>query len=168
MTFQLAVITVLAAVALSSALAVILARDSRSAILALGIGAAALAGVFSALGAHFVAVSQLLIGLSVLLAFGLVGRTLAPAERAGLGPRDPGRVVIQSVGGVLALALGAVLVRVTAGGTAGSVEVPIGGPELADPGLALASRFVAPLPVLGLLLLAALLGAGALLRRGSR
>jgi len=168
MTVELGLFYALATLTLSSALGVILARDTESAVLALGVGAASLAGVFAVLGAYFLAVAQLWIGFAALLALLVFGRTLAAVERAGLGPRDPGRVVIKTVGVVLAVALGVTLVRVVVQETAWPSDARVGGASLGDPGLELTTLFVVPLLVLGLLLLAALLGAAVFLRRNAR
>ena len=168
MTVELGLFYALATLTLSSALGVILARDTESAVLALGVGAASLAGVFAVLGAYFLAVAQLWIGFAALLALLVFGRTLAAVERAGLGPRDPGRVVIKTVGVVFAVALGAALFPVLVEATAWSSGLRAGGARLGDPGLPLTTLFVAPLQALGLLLLAALLGAAVFLRRNAR
>ena len=167
MTVELILFYLLAGLAVSGSLALVAARSTVSGVLALGVAFTSLVGIYVLLEAHFVAAVQLIVGISSLLALFLFAVSLEDAERTAAAPRDPGRVVIKVLGLLMAVAVGAVLVRVVvwSGPTMGALPTGFGG--FREVGLQLFTRYLAPLQALGLLLLASLIGAALLLRRES-
>jgi len=157
----------LAGLTILSSLALITARRMLTAVWAFGFVSLSLGGVFFSLSSPFLAFVELWLGTSCFLATLFFARLLSETEDRGLPPRDPGRVVIKALGWVGSLALGAVFIggvaeiepapRVALGDAAG----------LPGWGTQLFTLYVAPLPVLGLLLLGTMIGAAFLLRRRS-
>ena len=167
MTVELILFYVLAGLAVSGSFALVAARNAVSGVLALAVAFTSLAGIYVLLEAHFVAAVQLLVGISSLLALFLFAVSLEDAERAAAGPRDPGRVVIKIFGLLMAIAVGAVLVRVVMGSGPAMGPLPAGFGGFRELGLQLFTQYLAPLQALGLLLLASLIGAALFLRRES-
>ena len=167
MTVERILFYVFASLIVSGSFALLVARKPISGIFALSAVFIPLAGIYVLLEAHFVAVVQLLIGVSSLLALLLFALTLEDAERSGAGPRDPGRVVIKTFGLLLAIAVGVVLVRVVMESVPMRGALPEGFGSFREIGLRLFTHYLAPLQALGLLLLAALTGAALFLRRES-
>ena len=150
-----------------SSLALITARRMLTAVWAFGCVSVLLGGILLSLSSPFLAFVELWVGTSCFLAALFFARLLSGIEARGLGPRDPGRVVIKTLGLIASLVLAAVFIGVVAQTepvpriAAGDASVRPGwGPQLF-------TLYVAPLPVLGLLLLGTMIGAAFLLRRRS-
>ena len=148
---------VLAAVLLASSLAVVLTKNLFHSVLYLALSLTATAGIFLALDAEFLAAVQLLLyagGVVTIAVFAIV-----VTERL-VGSRFTQTSRYLASGAIVA---GALFVAV--GGLVTGVPLPaaappmVGGDVTQALGLALVTRFVLPFELLGVLFLAALLGA---------
>ncbi len=146
----------LAAVLLASSLAVVLTKNLFHSVLYLALSLTATAGIFLALDAEFLAAVQLLLyagGVVTIAVFAIV-----VTERL-VGDRITQTSRYLASGAIVA---GALFVAV--GGIVGGVPLPISPPPMAGDvtraiGEALLTRFVLPFELLGVLFVAALLGA---------
>jgi NADH:ubiquinone oxidoreductase subunit 6 (subunit J) len=147
---------VLAAVLLASALAVVLTKNLFHSVLYLALSLTATAGVFLALAAEFLAAVQLLLyagGVVTIAVFAIVVTERLVGERITQTSR------YLASGAIVA---GAFLAAIAS--TISSVPLPGAAPPMPDDvtqaiGEALLTRFVLPFELLGVLFLAALLGA---------
>jgi len=146
----------LAAVLLASSLAVVLTKNLFHSVLYLALSLTATAGIFLALDAEFLAAVQLLLyagGVVTIAVFAIV-----VTERL-VGDRITQTSRYLASGAIVA---GALFVAV--GGIVGGVPLPVSPPPMSGDvtraiGEALLTRFVLPFELLGVLFLAALLGA---------
>ena len=146
----------LAAVLLASSLAVVLTKNLFHSVLYLALSLTATAGIFLALDAEFLAAVQLLLyagGVVTIAVFAIV-----VTERL-VGDRITQTSRYLASGAIVA---GALFVAV--GGTVRSVPLPTAPPPMSGDvtraiGEALLTRFVLPFELLGVLFVAALLGA---------
>jgi NADH-quinone oxidoreductase subunit J len=146
----------LAAVLLASSLAVVLTKNLFHSVLYLALSLTATAGIFLALDAEFLAAVQLLLyagGVVTIAVFAIVVTERLVGERITQTSR------YLASGAIVA---GALFVAV--GGTVGGVPLPAAPPPMPGDvtraiGLALLTRFALPFELLGVLFLAALLGA---------
>jgi NADH-quinone oxidoreductase subunit J len=146
----------LAAVLLASSLAVVLTKNLFHSVLYLALSLTATAGIFLALDAEFLAAVQLLLyagGVVTIAVFAIV-----VTERL-VGDRITQTSRYLTSGAIVAGALFAAV-----GGIVGGVPLPAAAPPMAGDvtraiGLALLTRFALPFELLGVLFLAALLGA---------
>ena len=146
----------LAAVLLASSLAVVLTKNLFHSVLYLALSLTATAGIFLALDAEFLAAVQLLLyagGVVTIAVFAIV-----VTERL-VGDRITQTSRYLASGAIVA---GALFVAV--GGIVGGVPLPISPPPMPGDvtraiGEALLTRFVLPFELLGVLFVAALLGA---------
>jgi NADH:ubiquinone oxidoreductase subunit 6 (subunit J) len=146
----------LAAVLLASSLAVVLTKNLFHSVLYLALSLTATAGIFLALDAEFLAAVQLLLyagGVVTIAVFAIV-----VTERL-VGDRITQTSRYLASGAIVAGALFAAV-----GGTVGGAPLPVSPPPMLGDvtraiGLALLTRFVLPFELLGVLFLAALLGA---------
>jgi NADH-quinone oxidoreductase subunit J len=146
----------LAAVLLASSLAVVLTKNLFHSVLYLALSLTATAGIFLALDAEFLAAVQLLLyagGVVTIAVFAIV-----VTERL-VGDRITQTSRYLASGAIVA---GALFVAV--GGTVGGVPLPAAPPPMPGDvtraiGEALLTRFVLPFELLGVLFVAALLGA---------
>jgi NADH-quinone oxidoreductase subunit J len=147
---------VLAAVLLASSLAVVLTKNLFHSVLYLALSLTATAGIFLALDAEFLAAVQLLLyagGVVTIAVFAIVVTERLVGERITQTSR-----YIAS-GAIVAGALFAAVASIVK-----SVPLPVGAPPMLGDvtraiGEALLTRFVLPFELLGVLFLAALLGA---------
>ena len=147
---------VLAAVLLASALAVVLTKNLFHSVLYLALSLTATAGIFLVLAAEFLAAVQLLLyagGVVTIAVFAIVVTERLVGERITQTSR------YLASGAIVA---GAFLAAVAS--TISSVPLPAAAPPMPDNvtqaiGEALLTRFVLPFELLGVLFLAALLGA---------
>jgi NADH-quinone oxidoreductase subunit J len=147
---------VLAAVLLASALAVVLTKNLFHSVLYLALSLTATAGIFLVLAAEFLAAVQLLLyagGVITIAVFAIV-----VTERL-VGQRITQTSRYLASGAIVAGALFAAVAS-----TVGSVPLPVAAPPMTGDvtqaiGEALVTRFVLPFELLGVLFLAALLGA---------
>jgi len=148
--------TALGAVLLASALAVVLTKNLFHSVLYLALSLTATAGVFLALYAEFLAAVQLLLyagGVVTIAVFAIVVTERLVGDRMSQTSRYLPSGVI--VAGALLLAVASVI---------WSVRLPAAPPPMLGDvtraiGQALLTRFVLPFELLGVLFLAALLGA---------
>ena len=122
-----------------------------------------IAGVFLVLHADFLALAQLLVyvgAVAVLFLFGLM-LTRAPIGREALDSQNRGLGLL--VSGVLFVVLAGLII----GAFGGESAVEVTGPAATDIGLHFFATWVLPFELLGVLLLAALVGAVLLARRES-
>jgi len=148
--------TALGAVLLASALAVVLTKNLFHSVLYLALSLTATAGVFLALDAEFLAAVQLLLyagGVVTIAVFAIVVTERLVGDRMSQTSRYLPSGVI--VAGALLLAVASVI---------WSVRLPAAPPPMLGDvtraiGQALLTRFVLPFELLGVLFLAALLGA---------
>jgi len=146
----------LAVVLLASSLAVVLTKNLFHSVLYLALSLTATAGIFLALDAEFLAAVQLLLyagGVVTIAVFAIV-----VTERL-VGDRITQTSRYLASGAIVA---GALFVAV--GGIVGGVPLPVSPPPMSGDvtraiGEALLTRFVLPFELLGVLFLAALLGA---------
>ena len=146
----------LAAVLLASSLAVVLTKNLFHSVLYLALSLTATAGIFLALDAEFLAAVQLLLyagGVVTIAVFAIV-----VTERL-VGDRITQTSRYLASGAIVAGALFAAV-----GGIVGGVPLPVSPPPMSGDvtraiGEALLTRFVLPFELLGVLFLAALLGA---------
>ena len=146
----------LAAVLLASSLAVVLTKNLFHSVLYLALSLTATAGLFLALDAEFLAAVQLLLyagGVVTIAVFAIV-----VTERL-VGDRITQTSRYLASGAIVAVAL-----FVAVGATVGGVPLPGAPPPMPGDvtraiGEALLTRFVLPFELLGVLFLAALLGA---------
>jgi len=146
----------LAALVLASALAVVLTKNLFHSVLYLALSLTATAGIFLTLDAEFLAAIQLLLyagGVVTIVVFAIVVTERLVGDRI----TQTSRYLVNG-----ALAAGALLIAVW--GTVRSVPLPVARPPLPGDvtraiGQALLTRFVLPFELLGVLFLAALLGA---------
>jgi NADH-quinone oxidoreductase subunit J len=146
----------LAAVLLASSLAVVLTKNLFHSVLYLALSLTATAGIFLALDAEFLAAVQLLLyagGVVTIAVFAIV-----VTERL-VGDRITQTSRYLASGAIVA---GALFVAVA--GIVGGVPLPVAAPPMPGDvtraiGSALFTRFVLPFELLGVLFLAALLGA---------
>jgi NADH-quinone oxidoreductase subunit J len=147
---------VLAAMLLASALAVVLTKNLFHSVLYLALSLTATAGIFLVLAAEFLAAVQLLLyagGVVTIAVFAIV-----VTERL-VGQRITQTSRYLASGAIVAGALFAAVAS-----TVGSVPLPAAAPPMTGDvtqaiGEALVTRFVLPFELLGVLFLAALLGA---------
>jgi NADH-quinone oxidoreductase subunit J len=155
------VVGALGVLAVTAGVLVVMTRHLVHAALYLVVALAAVAGVFLALSAEFLAWVQILIyvgAVVVLLLFGIM------LTRAPIGPLEGLSRPRQGVAIVVALASGAGLLGVLLAGF-GDAEVDLSGPAAGaarTAGDAIFRTWVLPFEVISLLLLAALIGAIAL------
>ena len=148
--------TGLAAVLVASALAVVLTKNLFHSVLYLALSLTATAGVFLLLEAEFLAAVQLLLyagGVVTIAVFAIVVTERLVGDRLTQTSRYLGSGII--VAGALFVAVTSVI---------RSVPLPLAAPPMAGDvtraiGEALVTRFVLPFELLGVLFLAALLGA---------
>jgi len=146
----------LAAVLLASSLAVVLTKNLFHSVLYLALSLTATAGIFLALDAEFLAAVQLLLyagGVVTIAVFAIV-----VTERL-VGDRITQTSRYLASGAIVAAALFAAVA-----GIVGGVPLPVSPPPMPGDvtraiGEALLTRFVLPFELLGVLFLAALLGA---------
>jgi len=143
-------------VLVGSALAVVLTKNLFHAVLWLALALTGTAGVFLLLEAEFLAAVQLLLyagGLITIAVFAivvterLVGETISQTSRNLAG------------GGVVAVALGAVLISTLGRGGLALTRPPMEGDVTAAIGESVLTRYVLPFELLALLMLAALIAA---------
>jgi NADH-quinone oxidoreductase subunit J len=154
-------ITILAAVTLSGAVAAMTLRNLVHCALSLTIAFAGLATLYLSLGAQFAGLAQLLVyvgAIAILIAFAILLTPAAP--ESALASRPP---ITSSglVGCLLALGVFAVLDwAVTHSRAAGSaVTTSLPEANMLQIGETLVRRYILPLEVIGLMLTAALIGA---------
>jgi NADH-quinone oxidoreductase subunit J len=146
----------LAAVLLASALAVVLTRNLFHSVLYLALSLTATAGIFLTLDAEFLAAIQLLLyagGVVTIVVFAIV-----VTERL-VGDRITQTSRFLASGGLVAVAVLAAIAVITRGVPLPSRRPPMSGDLTAAIGEAVLTRFVLPFELLGVLFLAALLGA---------
>ena len=156
MTLEPIAFGALAAVLLASSLAVVLTKNLFHSVLYLALSLTATAGIFLALDAEFLAAVQLLLyagGVVTIAVFAIVVTERLVGDRITQTSRYLASGAI--VAGALFLAVG---------GTVGGVPLPAAPPPMPGDatraiGLALLTRFALPFELLGVLFLAALLGA---------
>jgi len=156
-----AVFLVVALITAAAAIRTVTSTNLVHAALFLAVTLAGIAGVFLVLSADFLALVQLVVyvgAVAVLFLFGLM-LTRAPIGREALDSDHRGLALSVSVA-LFVLLSGLVI------SAFGDVRVEeVGGPRIADIGLALFRDWVLPFEVLSMLLLAALVGAIVLTRR---
>jgi len=137
----------------------LLVRNAMAAVMSLIVTVVSLSVLYVLMGAHAVAALQLLIQAGTALVLLLFVLLLVNPDPGGFGTRDPGQVVIQIIGAAAALAVGFVI--------AGTVSVTLPLPAEAAPGsggfrelgVQLVTVYAVPVEAVGLLLLAAVVGA---------
>lgn len=150
----------LAAITITGTAAAMSLKNLVHCVLALTLGLVGLAALYLQLGAQFVGFTQILVyvgAVAILAAFAIMmTRSAESAELSGSSS-------IRLSGTLIALAVFAVLAWAVWSGTSG-LQLPGPQPEASvnQIGVALMHRFVLPLEVIGLLLTAALIGAGVL------
>ncbi len=150
----------LAAITITGTAAAMSLKNLVHCVLALTLGLVGLAALYLQLGAQFVGFTQILVyvgAVAILAAFAIMmTRSAEPAELTGSSS-------FRFSGVLIALVIFAVLAWSVWSGT-GALQVPGPQPEASvnEIGIALMHRFVLPLEVIGLLLTAALIGAGVL------
>lgn len=161
MSAELVVFLALAVATGFTAVMTVTARNLIHAAVFLAMTLAGIGAVFLVLHADFLALVQVVVyvgAIAVLFLFGLM-LTRAPIGREALDSRNRG--LATGVAGALFVVLAALIVQ-SFGGTAAT---PVGGPGIADIGIAIFSAWVFPFELLSMLLLAALVGAVLLARR---
>lgn len=146
----------LAAVLLASSLAVVLTKNLFHSVLYLALSLTATAGIFLALDAEFLAAVQLLLyagGVVTIAVFAIV-----VTERL-VGDRITQTSRYLASGAIVAGALFVAVAGIVSGVPLPAVAPPMSGDVTRAIGEALLTRFVLPFELLGVLLLAALLGA---------
>ena len=146
----------LAAVLLASSLAVVLTKNLFHSVLYLALSLTATAGIFLALDAEFLAAVQLLLyagGVVTIAVFAIVVTERLVGDRITQTSRYLASGAI--VAGALFVAVGGIVGRVPLPGA----PPPMSGDVTRAIGEALLTRFVLPFELLGVLFLAALLGA---------
>ena len=146
----------LAAVLLASSLAVVLTKNLFHSVLYLALSLTATAGIFLALDAEFLAAVQLLLyagGVVTIAVFAIVVTERLVGDRITQTSRYLASGAI--VAGALFVAVG----RIVGGVPLPAVPPPMPGDVTRAIGEALLTRFVLPFELLGVLFLAALLGA---------
>ncbi len=152
----------------SSVAMLLLARNVVAGALCLVVTMVSLAGIFVLLGAEFLGVVQIIVYAGAIMVLLLFVIMLLDFEVDEFGPEPPRRALLKAAGGGIAIAVGGALA------VAFVVEAPqaplearsIGGHHAM--GRALFSDFVLPLEVLGLLLLAGIVGAVIVAKRAKR
>jgi NADH-quinone oxidoreductase subunit J len=157
---------VLAALALSSALALVaLTRSGVPAALCLALTLTSLAGIYVLLGAHFVAIVQILVfvgAVMVLLLFSIM--LLDPGGDDFAAPR-PEQAALKLVGILVALAIPVLLLMWIPAAPHTLAPLPEGFGGAREVGLQLLGGYLPVLEALGLILLAAMVGAVILAKR---
>jgi len=146
----------LAVVLIAASLAVVLTKNLFHSVLYLALSLTATAGIFLALDAEFLAAVQLLLyagGVVTIAVFAIV-----VTERL-VGTRLTQTSRYLASGGIVAGAIFGVVAGVVAGAPLPAAAPPMAGDVTHALGLALLTRFVLPFELLGVLFLAALLGA---------
>lgn len=151
---------ILAAMTITGTAAAMSLKNLVHCVLALTLGLVGLAALYLQLGAQFVGFTQILVyvgAVAILAAFAIMmTRSAEPAELSD-------STSFHFSGALIALVVFAVLAWAVWSGTAGlQVSAPQPEVSVTQIGIALMHRFVLPLEVIGLLLTAALIGAGVL------
>ena len=150
----------LAAITITGTAAAMSLKNLVHCVLALTLGLVGLAALYLQLGAQFIGFTQILVyvgAVAILAAFAIMmTRSAEPTELTASSS-------FRFSGTLIALVVFAVLAWAVWSGT-GALKVPGIQPEASvnEIGIALMHRFVLPLEVIGLLLTAALIGAGVL------
>ena len=146
----------LAIVLVGSALAVVLSKNLFHSVLWLALALTGTAGIFLLLEAEFLAAVQLLLyagGVITVVVFAIVVTERLVGERISQTNRHI------AAGAVASLALIALVVRTIVQRPLASTKNPIAGDLTRTIGESVLTRFVLPFELLGLLMLAAMLGA---------
>ena len=146
----------LAVVLIAASLAVVLTKNLFHSVLYLALSLTATAGIFLALDAEFLAAVQLLLyagGVVTIAVFAIV----VTERLVGTRLTQTSRYLVS--GAIVAGALFGVVASVVGGVPLPPVAPPMAGDVMHAIGLALVTRFVLPFELLGVLFLAALLGA---------
>ena len=146
----------LAVVLLASALAVVLTKNLFHAVLYLALALVGTAGIFLTLDAEFLAAVQVLLyagGVVTIVVFAIV----VTERLVGTRLTQTSRYLVS--GAIVAGALFGVVASVVGGVPLSPAAPPMAGDVMHAIGLALVTRFVLPFELLGVLFLAALLGA---------
>lgn len=163
MNGQLIVFILLALITGGAAVMTVTSRNLVHAALFLAATLAGIGGVFLVLHAAFLALVQLLVyvgAIAVLFLFGMM-LTRAPIGREALDSQNRG------LGFAVALALFGVLGSLIFQAFRGAEAPSLGGPGIADLGVAIFTNWVFPFELASMLLLGALVGAIVLSRRAS-
>ena len=155
---------VIAAVAVGSALGLVLKRNAIHGALFLVVNLASIAALYLMLGAEFLAAAQVIVyagAIMVLFVFAIM--VLIPGkEETGPDPRRPWRLVAVPVGALLGLQLVVVVRALRGGAPPGAQPVPGSVEALAR---LLFTQYLFPFELTSVLLLAAMVGVLLLARR---
>ena len=155
---------VIAAVAVGSALGLVLKRNAIHGALFLVVNLASVAALYLMLGAEFLAAAQVIVyagAIMVLFVFAIM--VLIPGkEETGPDPRRAWRLAAVPVGALLLLQLAVVVRALRGGAPAGTAAVPGSVEAIAS---LLFTRYLFPFELTSVLLLAAMVGVLLLARR---
>ena len=156
MTFEVAAFWIFAAVLAGSGLAVVVSKNLFHSVLWLALALTGTAGVFLLLDAEFLAAVQLLLyagGIVTIVVFAIVVTERLVGERITQTSR---RI---TAGAVISLALIALIVNAITRQPLATVREPLPSDLTRTIGESILTRFVLPFELLGVLMLAAMLGA---------
>jgi NADH-quinone oxidoreductase subunit J len=156
----------LAGLALASALALVLfSKSGVPAALHLALSLLCLAGIYVLLGAHFVAVVQVLVFVGAVVVLLLFGIMLLDPGGDAFGNLRPEQPALKLLGVLVALAIPALLLRRVYGELPPVSPLPEGFGGVRELGLQLLGEHLVVLEAVGLILLAAMVGAVILAKR---
>jgi NADH-quinone oxidoreductase subunit J len=138
---------------------VVLTKSGVHAALCLAVTLTSLSGIYVLLEAHFVAIAQILVFVGVVLVLLLFSIMLLDPERDEFEPARPEQAALKMVGILVALAIPALLVLWLPFQLPDLVPVGEGFGGVRELGVALLGEYVVVLEAVGLILLAAMVGA---------
>ena len=169
MAIELVFFYAFAGLAVFGALGMLLfVRDVVASAMSLVVTMVSLAGIYLLLEAHLIAVLQIIVYAGAILVLFLFVIMLLNLRNGDFGPFDPGQVVVKIGGVVAALAVGAAIAGTVSGTLSPAAQLsdlPEGFGGFRDIGLQLFTAYVVPVQTMGLLLLAAIVGAVILAKR---